>query len=58
MKEEDYQAVRKVLVDTIQQLNDTRNETIEEVAKEIEKMGVFGADTIASFATYIRNMKK
>jgi hypothetical protein len=58
MKEEDYQAVRKVLVDTLQQLNDTRNETIEEVAKEIEKMGVFGKDTISSFTTYIRGMKK
>ena len=35
-----------------------RNQTIEEVAKEIEKMAVFGQDTIASFAVYIRNMKR
>ena len=35
-----------------------RNQTIEEVAKEIEKMTVFGQDTIASFAVYIRNMKR
>lgn len=35
-----------------------RNETLEEVAKEIEKMTVFGQDTIASFAVYIRNMKR
>lgn len=35
-----------------------RNQTIEEVAKEIEKMTVFGQDTIASFAVYIRNMKQ
>ena len=35
----------------------TRNEVIEEVAKEIEKMKAFGPDTIGSFAVYIRNMK-
>lgn len=34
-----------------------RNEMIEEVAKEIEKMEAFGLDTTASFAAYIRNMK-
>ena len=36
----------------------TRNEVLEEVAKEIEKMTAFGQDTIASFAIYIRNMKQ
>ena len=35
-----------------------RNEVIEEVAKEIEKMKAFGPDTTASFAAYIRNMKR
>lgn len=35
-----------------------RNQTLEEVAKEIEKMTAFGQDTIASFAAYIRNMKR
>jgi hypothetical protein len=35
-----------------------RNATLEEVAKEIEKMTVFGKDTIASFAAYIREMKR
>ena len=35
-----------------------RNEVIEEVAKEIEKMEAFGPDTTASFAAYIRNMKR
>jgi hypothetical protein len=59
MNEEDYQAVRKVLLDTLQQLDDKRNDTIEEVAQAIEQMRTaFGDDTIASFATYIRNMKK
>jgi hypothetical protein len=36
----------------------TRNDTIEEVAQHIEKMRVFGNDTISSFAIYIREMKK
>lgn len=35
-----------------------RNDSIEEVAKEIEKMTVFGKDTIDSFAVYIREMKR
>jgi hypothetical protein len=35
----------------------TRNEVIEEVAKEIEKMTVFGKDTIGSFTVVIRNLK-
>lgn len=56
MTEEDYQAVRKVLLDTLQQLEDARNNTLEEVAKEFDRMP-FG-DTAASFAIYVRNMKK
>lgn len=35
----------------------TRNQTLEEVAKEFDKMKVLG-DTAASFAAYVRNMKK
>jgi hypothetical protein len=35
-----------------------RNDTIEEVAKEIEKMTAFGTNTIASFTVHIRSMKK
>ena len=35
----------------------TRNDTLEEVAKEFDKMKVLG-DTAASFAAYVRNMKK
>jgi hypothetical protein len=34
-----------------------RNDAIEEVAKEIEKMTVFGKDTIGSFTVVIRNLK-
>jgi len=43
----------------IAQVNDLiRNEVLEEVAKEFDKMKIFEADTMASLAVYIRNMKK
>ena len=35
-----------------------RNQVLEEVAREIEKMTAFGQDTIDSFTIYIRSMKK
>jgi hypothetical protein len=35
-----------------------RNATLEEIAREIEKMTVFGKDTIDSFTVVIRSMKK
>ncbi|RPI68383.1 MAG: hypothetical protein EHM38_08610 [Geobacteraceae bacterium] len=35
----------------------TRNQTLEEVAREFDKMKSLG-DTAASFAAYVRNMKK
>ena len=35
-----------------------RNQVLEEVAKEIQKMTAFGPDTIDSFTVYIRSMKK
>ena len=34
-----------------------RNQTLEEVAKEFDAMKPFG-DTAASFAAFVRNMKK
>jgi hypothetical protein len=34
-----------------------RNDTLEEVAKEFDKMKNFG-DTAASFAIFVRNMKR
>lgn len=36
----------------------TRNQTIEEMARHIEKLKGFGKDTIDSLAVYIRDMKK
>lgn len=38
--------------------DELRNGVIEEVAVEIERMKVFGKDTLSSFAIYIRGMKK
>ena len=35
-----------------------RNDTLDEVAREIEKMTAFGHDTTSSFAAYIREMKR
>ena len=37
-------------------MTEERNEVLEEVAKEFDKMKSLG-DTSASFASYVRNMK-
>jgi hypothetical protein len=34
-----------------------RNQVLEEVAKEIQKMTAFGQDTLDSFSVYIKGMK-
>jgi hypothetical protein len=38
--------------------NKIRNDTLDEVAKEFEKMGAFEKDTMASFAAYVRGLKR
>jgi hypothetical protein len=38
--------------------DELRNDIIEEVAVEIERMQVFGKDTLSSFGIYIRGMKR
>lgn len=38
--------------------DELRNKVIEEIAVEIERMKVFGNDTLSSFAIFIRGMKK
>ena len=48
---------RKEAVRATVSLNPYRAQVIEEVAQHIEKMTVFGKDTVQSFATYIRGMK-
>jgi len=38
--------------------NKIRNDTLEEVAKEVNSFKAFEKDTMASFAAYVRGLKK
>lgn len=38
--------------------NKIRNNTLEEVAKEVDNFKAFEKDTMGSFAAYIRSMKR
>jgi CHASE3 domain sensor protein len=38
-------------------LNPYRDQVIEEIAQHVQKMTVFGKDTVDSFAIYIRGLK-
>ena len=38
-------------------LNPYRDQVIEEIAQHVQKMTVFGMDTVDSFAIYIRSLK-
>lgn len=55
---QEYEYNRKYIRHQLSPSEPTRNEVLEEVAKEIEKMTAFGQDTIDSFTVYIRSMKK
>jgi hypothetical protein len=37
---------------------EVRNRTIEEIARAIEQFKAFGPNTLASFAVFIRSMKR
>lgn len=55
------QALEQRMAEIKQRLDDlhsARNQTLEEVAVAIEQMACFGKDTVASFAIYIREMKR
>ena len=53
---QDYVTAKdRIFATTMRQV--VRNQTLEEVAREFDKMKVLG-DTAASFAAYVRNMKK
>ena len=41
----------------VKSLNPYRDQVIDEIADHIQKMTVFGKDTVDSFAIYIRSMK-
>jgi hypothetical protein len=38
--------------------DELRNDILEQVAVEVEKMQGFGKDTLSSFGIFIRNLKK
>ena len=38
--------------------NKIRNDTLEEVAKEVDNFKAFEKDTMASFSAYVRSMKR
>ena len=57
MNNKDIIAVHNHYADFREQLENKRNDTLEEVAREFEKMKAFG-DTAASFAVFVRGMKK
>lgn len=51
--------VKEVMARLDRELDVYRNEVIEEVAKALEEFYIpFGQDTINSFATFIREMKR
>jgi hypothetical protein len=51
--------VKEVMVRLDKELDVYRNEVIEEVANALEEFNIpFGQDTINSFATFIREMKR
>jgi hypothetical protein len=51
--------VKEVMVRLDKELDVYRNEVIEEVARALEEFSIpFGQDTINSFATFIREMKR
>ena len=56
MNNKEISAVHKHYDNFRKQLEEKRNDTLEEVAKEFDKMKAFG-DTSASFARYVRDMK-
>jgi hypothetical protein len=57
MNNKDIIDVHNHYADFRKQLETKRNDTLEEVALEFEKMKAFG-DTAASFAVFVRGMKK
>ena len=53
---QEYEYNRKYIRHQLAPMEPTRNEVLEEVAKEFDKMP-FG-DTASSFAIFVRNMKR
>lgn len=58
MKDDDDDIQEYVATTDATYEREMRNRTLEEVAKEIEKMKAFEKDTMASFAVYVRGLKR
>ena len=54
---EEFNKFKDAFSDKQRELPPSRNMVLEEVAREFDNMKVFG-DTAASFAAFVRNMKK
>jgi hypothetical protein len=54
---EEFNKFKDAFSDKQRELPPSRNMVLEEVAREFDKMKMFG-DTAASFAAFVRNMKK
>jgi hypothetical protein len=54
--DEEYVKYRDLFPKEYEVASTTRNEVLEEVAKEFDKMKAFG-DTAASFAAFVRDLK-
>ena len=54
---EEFIKFKDAFSDKQRELPPSRNMVLEEVAREFDKMKMFG-DTAASFAAFVRNMKK
>ena len=52
------ETMRRINEKILEVNNSNRNDVLEEVAKEIENMKAFEKDTMASFAAYVRGMKR
>ena len=52
------ETMRRINKKILEVNNSNRNDVLEEVAKEIENMKAFEKDTMASFAAYVRGMKR
>lgn len=52
------QMIQKQLDPDYNYERDMRNRTLEEVAKEVDNFKAFEKDTMASFAAYVRGLKR
>jgi len=52
------QMIQKQLDPDFNYERDMRNRTLEEVAKEVSNFKAFEKDTMASFAAYVRGLKR